>query len=72
LWGYLPISPRQAKQNAHWRANPALCATRRWKRISRRLANALDLKRLHVNVYEIDPINGLAAPMGKSISHADF
>ena len=30
-----------------------------------RLANALDLKRLHVNVYEIDPINGLAAPDGQ-------
>ena len=30
-----------------------------------KLANALDLKRLHVNVYEIDPINGLAAPDGQ-------
>ncbi|HAJ85244.1 MAG TPA: peptidase M48, partial [Rhodobacteraceae bacterium] len=26
-----------------------------------RLAHALDLKRLHVNIYEIDPVNGLAA-----------
>ena len=30
-----------------------------------KLAHALDLKRLHVNVYEIDPINGLAAPDGQ-------
>tara|TARA_B100000767_G_scaffold44765_1_gene39045 strand:- start:1993 stop:2721 length:729 start_codon:yes stop_codon:yes gene_type:complete len=30
-----------------------------------RLANALDLKRLHVNIYEIDPVNGLAAPDGQ-------
>ena len=30
-----------------------------------KLADALDLKRLHVNVYEIDPINGLAAPDGQ-------
>ena len=29
------------------------------------LANALDLNRLHVNVYEIDPVNGLAAPDGQ-------
>ena len=29
------------------------------------LAHALNLKRLHVNVYEIDPVNGLAAPDGQ-------
>tara|TARA_B110000240_G_scaffold77423_1_gene88267 strand:- start:2656 stop:3288 length:633 start_codon:yes stop_codon:yes gene_type:complete len=29
------------------------------------LANALDLKRLEVNVYDIDPVNGLAAPDGQ-------
>ena len=30
-----------------------------------KLAHALDLKRLHVNIYEIDPINGLASPDGQ-------
>lgn len=30
-----------------------------------RLANALDLKRIRVNIYEIDPVNGLAAPDGR-------
>ena len=29
------------------------------------LASALDLKRLEVNVYDIDPVNGLAAPDGQ-------
>ena len=30
-----------------------------------RLADALDLKSISVNIYEIEPINGLAAPDGK-------
>lgn len=33
--------------------------------VFRRLANALDLPRLKVNIYEVDPINGLAAPDGR-------
>lgn len=30
-----------------------------------RLANALDLPRIRVHIYEIDPVNGLAAPDGR-------
>ncbi len=35
------------------------------KRLTDRLAAALDLKRIPVYVYEIDPVNGLAAPDGR-------
>ena len=34
-------------------------------RITDRLAKALDLKKIRVHVYEIDPVNGLAAPDGR-------
>ena len=30
-----------------------------------RLADALDLESISVNIYEIEPVNGLAAPDGK-------
>ena len=30
------------------------------------LANALDLESISVNIYEIEPVNGLAAPDGKN------
>lgn len=40
-------------------ADPAL------KRLTDRMAQALDLPRIQVNIYEIDPINGLAAPDGR-------
>lgn len=40
-------------------ADPAL------KEISDRLARALDLPRIKVHIYEIDPVNGLAAPDGR-------
>lgn len=33
--------------------------------MSARLARALDLDRVKVNIYEIDPVNGLAAPDGR-------
>ncbi len=33
--------------------------------ITRRLARALDLPRIRVHIYEIDPVNGLAAPDGR-------
>ena len=33
--------------------------------VFRRLSNALDLPRLKVNIYEVEPINGLAAPDGR-------
>ncbi|XDB00231.1 M48 family metallopeptidase [Sulfitobacter sp. LCG007] len=35
------------------------------KKIMDRLAGALDLERIRVHLYEIDPINGLAAPDGR-------
>ncbi|WP_421904322.1 M48 family metalloprotease [Mameliella sp.] len=37
----------------------------RLKRLTDRMAAALDLPRIRVNIYEIDPINGLAAPDGR-------
>lgn len=39
-------------------ADPALL------RVTSRLAKALDLPRIRVNLYEIEPVNGLAAPDG--------
>lgn len=35
------------------------------KRLSDRMAKALDLERIKVHIYEIDPVNGLAAPDGR-------
>ncbi|QYX58581.1 M48 family metalloprotease [Roseovarius sp. SCSIO 43702] len=35
------------------------------KRMTDRLARALDLPRIRVHIYEIDPVNGLAAPDGR-------
>ena len=35
------------------------------KRLCDRLAQALDLPRIKVHIYEIDPVNGLAAPDGR-------
>jgi len=40
-------------------ADPAL------KRLTDRMATALELPRIRVNIYEIDPVNGLAAPDGR-------
>ncbi|MDW3116729.1 M48 family metallopeptidase [Roseovarius pacificus] len=37
----------------------------RLKGMTERLARALDLPRIRVNIYEIDPVNGLAAPDGR-------
>lgn len=35
------------------------------KSLTDRMAKALDLPRIRVNIYEIDPVNGLAAPDGR-------
>ena len=35
------------------------------KRLTDRMAGALDLPRIKVNIYEIEPVNGLAAPDGR-------
>lgn len=35
------------------------------KKLTDQMARALDLPRIHVNVYEIAPVNGLAAPDGR-------
>ena len=40
-------------------------ADRKLKDLTDRMAAALDLKQIHVHVYEIDPVNGLAAPDGR-------
>lgn len=40
-------------------ADPAL------KRLTDRMAEALDLAKIRVHIYEIDPVNGLAAPDGR-------
>jgi putative metalloprotease len=37
----------------------------RLKKMTDRLAAALDLDRIRVHIYEIDPVNGLAAPDGR-------
>lgn len=35
------------------------------KKLTDRMASALDLPRIKVNIYEVDPVNGLAAPDGR-------
>jgi putative metalloprotease len=37
----------------------------RLKQMTDKLANALDVPRIRVHIYEIDPVNGLAAPDGR-------
>ncbi len=37
----------------------------RLKALTEKMARALDLKRIRVHVYEIEPVNGLAAPDGR-------
>ncbi len=37
----------------------------RLKKLTDRMAQALDLPRIKVHIYEIDPVNGLAAPDGR-------
>ncbi len=46
-------------------ANSTELADPRLRAITNRLAQALDLPRIRVHVYEIDPVNGLAAPDGR-------
>lgn len=50
---------RELDQRSTELADPAL------KDISDRMARALDLPRIRVHIYEIDPVNGLAAPDGR-------
>ncbi|MDT0683760.1 M48 family metallopeptidase [Roseicyclus sp. F158] len=40
-------------------------ADRKLKELTDRMARALDLDRIRVNIYEIAPVNGLAAPDGR-------
>lgn len=42
-----------------------LLADARLNRLTERMAAALDLPRIRVHVYEIEPVNGLAAPDGR-------
>jgi len=54
-----------------WRTEKALdsqsteLADGRLKRLTDRMAEALDLARIRVHIYEIAPVNGLAAPDGR-------
>ncbi len=50
---------RELDQRSTELADPVL------KRLCDRMADALDLKRIKVHIYEIDPVNGLAAPDGR-------
>lgn len=45
--------------------NSTLLTDPKLQNIFDRLAKALDLKRIKVHIYEIDPVNGLAAPDGR-------
>lgn len=46
-------------------ARSTLLADRRLTALCDRMASALDLPRIKVHVYEIEPVNGLAAPDGR-------
>lgn len=46
-------------------ARSTALADPRLKQLTDRLARALDLPRIPVHIYEIDPVNGLAAPDGR-------
>jgi len=65
LYGYLMYrfsawrTAQELNVNSTELADPAL------KRLTDRMAEALDLERIRVHIYEIDPVNGLAAPDGR-------
>ena len=46
-------------------ANSTLLADAPLRRLTKQLARALDLDDIRVHIYEIDPVNGLAAPDGR-------
>lgn len=46
-------------------ARSTVLADARLTALTERMARALDLKRIRVHVYEIEPVNGLAAPDGR-------
>lgn len=46
-------------------ANSTELADARLKALTDRMARALDLERIRVHLYEIEPVNGLAAPDGR-------
>ena len=50
---------KELDQNSTFLADPSLL------KVTRALAQALDLPRIKVHIYEIEPINGLAAPDGR-------
>lgn len=50
---------RELDANSTELADPVL------RRLCDRMADALDLERIRVHLYEIDPVNGLAAPDGR-------
>jgi putative metalloprotease len=46
-------------------ARSSLLADKALSQLTQRMASALDLPRVQVHVYEIEPVNGLAAPDGR-------
>ena len=65
LWGFAMFKfsawqmRRQLDTNSTPLKDPAL------SELTKRMARALDLPRIDVNVFEIEPVNGLAAPDGR-------
>lgn len=65
LYGFLMYrfsmwrTARQLDEKSTELADPAL------KKLTDRMAGALDLPRIKVHIYEIEPVNGLAAPDGR-------
>lgn len=57
------FSSRAARRELDRKSTPL--ADARLERLTERLAQALDLPQLRVHVYEIAPVNGLAAPDGR-------
>ena len=53
------------KTKKHLRAHSKPLNSSELEKVSQALARSLDLNRLRVNVYDIDPVNGLAAPDGQ-------
>ncbi|WP_425090503.1 M48 family metallopeptidase [Tropicimonas sp. S265A] len=57
------IGAKRTARELSRRSNPL--ADRRLKDITDRMARALDLSEVKVHIYEVDPVNGLAAPDGR-------
>lgn len=60
MWWFSALRLRhELDQNSTELADPKL------KRLTDQMARALDLERIRVHIYEVEPVNGLAAPDGR-------